>query len=141
MRKIEPYELWIGHAGDLQNVPGVLAQGIAVVMELAGSEASAKLPRDIVHIRIPLSDGGENRQALLKLTIDAVACMLSDHIPTLVACSAGLSRSVAIASVAVAIHEKRPFKATLLDVCQSHPADVAPLLVNQIEDVLNCSRY
>ena len=67
--------------------------------------------------------------------------MLSDRIPTLIACSAGLSRSVAIASAAVAVHLKRPFKDTLLEVCQSHPADVAPLLVNQIEDVFNSSRY
>ncbi len=136
MRKIEPYELWIGHAGDLQNVPDVLGQGIAAVVELAGNEASAKLPRDIVHIRIPLSDGGDNTPALLQLAVHSVACMLNARIPTLVACSAGLSRSVAIASAAVAVHKKKPFKRTLLDVCQNHPADVAPHLVNQIDEML-----
>jgi hypothetical protein len=136
MRKIVPYELWIGHAGDLQNVPSVLGQGIAVVMELADSEVPAKLPRDIIHLRIPLSDGGDNTPALLQLAVHSVASMLNARMPTLVACSAGLSRSVAIASAAVAVHEKRPFESTLLDVCQNHPADVAPRLVNQIDEML-----
>lgn len=129
MRRIENRPLWIGHAGDLRDPSSVLALGIEAVVEVADNEQLAVLPRELVRLRFPLSDGYENKEWLVRSAVDSVSTLLSAHIPTLVCCSNGLSRSVCVAAGALAVVERKPFDAMLIEVAGGGPADVSPGLI------------
>jgi hypothetical protein len=60
MRQIVGRKLWIGNAGDLRDPRAVCAAGIEAIVELADNEQLATLPRDLIRLRFPLSDGGAN---------------------------------------------------------------------------------
>lgn len=132
MRQIGNRRLWIGHAGDLRDARAVLDAGIEAVVELADNEPFAVLPRELVRCRFPLSDGGDNLAWLLRLAAESVAALLRAGIPTLVGCSAGMSRSVCIAAGGIAIVEQRPLRDVLSEVVGSGPADVSPRLYEQL---------
>ncbi|MFL5329027.1 MAG: dual specificity protein phosphatase family protein [Gemmataceae bacterium] len=136
MREIQNRCLWLGHAGDLRDPAAVLSVGISAVVELADSEPPAAFPRDVIHCRFPLSDGGENAQWLLGLAVETVAALLKSKVLTLVCCSAGLSRSVAIAAAAISAVESRPLAECLTLVARRGPADVSPNFWHQIQMML-----
>ncbi|MFX8972798.1 hypothetical protein ABTN24_20100, partial [Acinetobacter baumannii] len=80
--------------------------GIMAVVELADSEKSVELPREIVRCRFPLSDGGDNPPWLLRLAADTVAALIRADVPTAVCCSAGVSRSVCVVAAATSLIER-----------------------------------
>lgn len=135
MHKIEPYQLWLGHVGDVRDLRNVLSLGIAAIVDLAANEAPAKLTRDLVYCRFPLVDGAGNPPSLLRLAIETTAHLIEAEIPTLVYCSAGMSRSPAIAAGALAVVTEMP-----ADECLSKliglGGDVSPALWCDIRQVL-----
>ena len=137
MRQIGARQLWIGNAGDLRNPRLVLDVGIEAVIELADNEPFAGLPRELVRCRYPLSDGGDNPPWLLRLAAESVAALMMADTPTLVCCSAGMSRSVCVAAGGIAIVEKRPLGEVLIEVVGSGPADVSPQLFEQLRQALS----
>jgi protein-tyrosine phosphatase len=136
MRQVSGRALWLGHAGDLRDARAVLAAGVEAVIEVAASEPMAPLPRGLVRCRFPLADGGDNPPWLLRLAVESVAALLRAGVPTLVACSAGLSRSVGIAAAAVALAAGRPLAESLREVVGTGPADVSPAMFAQLRDVV-----
>jgi hypothetical protein len=96
MRPIEADLLWIGHAGDLREPRAILSAGVEAVVELADNEPGATLPRELIRLRFPLSDGGGNPPWLLRLASNSLAALIEAHVPALVCCSNGMSRSVCI---------------------------------------------
>ena len=128
--------MWLGNAGDLRDPRNLLDQGIDAVIELADNELSTVLPRELIHCRFPLSDGGENPSWLLRLACESVAALLRANVPTLVCCSNGLSRSVCIAAGGIALAEDRPLKESLSLVANSGPADVSPELFKQLQNAI-----
>ncbi len=140
MRQISHRPLWIGHVGDLCDARAIMDAGIEAIIELADNEPFAGLPRELVRFRFPLSDGGDNPAWLLRLAVESVATLLRVGIPTLVCCSAGMSRSVCISAGGIANHEKRPFRDVLIEVTDSGPADVSPRLFGQIQQVMSGSQ-
>ena len=139
MRKIKGRRLWLGNAGDLSAPTAVIDAEVEAVVELADSEPMAMLPRELVRYRFPLSDGGDNALALLRLASDSVARLLREGVPTLVCCSAGMSRSICVAAAGIAIAEGRPLMDALTLVVDSGPADVSPLLLAQMRRALTSS--
>jgi hypothetical protein len=137
MRSIPGRKLWIGNAGDLRDPRAALAAGVEAVVELADSEPPAALPRDIIRYRFPISDGGENPTWLLCLAVEAVTALVRAEVPTLVACSAGMSRSPAIIACAMAILERRPAAEVLCHVASGGPVDVSPGLWRQLLTVVD----
>ena len=133
MRQIIPDRLWIGNAHDIQDVRGVLSLGIRAVVDLAASEVPVQYPRDIAYCRLPLNDGSENEPAVLRLAIYSAAEFVRGGMPTLVACSAGMSRSPAIVAAALAIVEGQEPDETLQRIAASGPHDVAPALWDEIK--------
>lgn len=133
MRQVAGYELWLGNSGDLQDARAVMATGIEAMVELADSEPLAILPRELVRCRFPLSDGGDNPAWLLQLAAESVAALLRARVPTLVCCSAGMSRSVCVAAAGIALVEGQPLSQTLAAIVESGPADVSPGLFMQIQ--------
>ena len=58
------------------------------------------LLRQLIHIRFPLNDAGGNDPAVLLLTVQTLGDLQNSETRTLVACSAGMSRSPIIAAFA-----------------------------------------
>ena len=100
MRKIEPYSLWVGNVGDVWDLRRVHEEGIAALVDLAVNEPPAKVTRELVYCRFPLVDGLGNATWLLRTAIETTAALVARRVPTLVYCSAGLSRSRLIAAAA-----------------------------------------
>jgi protein-tyrosine phosphatase len=134
MRPIEGYPLWLGHVGDVADPRGVVAAGVIAVVDLALNEPPAVLPRDRTYCRFPLIDGTGNPSWLLRVAAETVASLLRSGAPTLVYCSAGLSRSPCIAGAAVALVRGCPLDDGLKFVLQSGPADVSPGLWSEIRE-------
>ena len=136
-RKIAPYPLWIGNAGDVRCVQILIDHGIQAVVDLAANEPVASLPREFVYLRFPLLDGEGNDPRILRAAVNSVVELLLQNIPTLVACSAGMSRSPAITAAAIATLTGRDPNDCLNECVASGPADVSPSLWNDIVTSLN----
>jgi len=136
MREILPNLLWIGNAHDARDVRRVLDLGIAAVIDLALEEPAVPLTREIIYCRLPLIDGAENQPVVLEIAVKTVARLISEEIPTLVACSAGMSRSPAIVAAALSQVRHTDFEAELKQLALNYPSDVAPGLWNRLEELL-----
>ncbi len=126
MHNIHNYRLWIGHSGDGRDLAAILRAGIEVVVQLAMEETPLILTHELVSFRIPLLDGAENSQRDLRLAVDIVSKLMRDFRPTLVCCSAGMSRSPAIVACAMAALEGRAPEECLLRLSETMPVDVSP---------------
>jgi protein-tyrosine phosphatase len=104
MRQIHNELLWTGNARDARDVQSMFDSGISAVVDLAYEELPAQLPRQLVYCRFPIVDGAGNDPALLRLALSTTVELLRAETRTLVACSAGMSRSPTIAICAVAVH-------------------------------------
>jgi len=136
MRQMRGRRLWIGNAGDLRDPRSLLAAGVMAVVELADNEPPATLPRELVRLRFPLADGGDNPEWLLRLAVNSVVALLDADVPTLIACSCGLNRSVCLAAAALAPKDGLHFEEMLLNVAKAGPADVSPRLAAQFQAAL-----
>lgn len=125
MRQIHPHALWLGHVGDVRDWRAVFDAGIQAIVDLAGNEAPAVPPRELIYHRFPLVDGAGNPDWLLKLACRTVADLLSIDIPVLVYCSAGMSRSPAIAAAAIANATQQPLDRALATVRQAGNVDIS----------------
>jgi protein-tyrosine phosphatase len=136
MYQIPPYPLWLGHVGDVRDLRGVLTAGIVAMVDLALNEAPAVVPRELVYCRFPLVDGAGNPAWLLRAAIETTVELLRSDVPTLVYCSAGMSRSPAVAAAAVSLISGQPPNACLAAIRESGVSDVSPALWQEITAVL-----
>jgi hypothetical protein len=136
VRRITPYSLWLGHAGDAQDLRGLFAAGIRALVDVALNESPGTLARELVYCRFPLLDGAGNPPWLLRSAIEMVAGLVRSATPTLVYCGAGMSRSPAIAAAALARAQGRPLAECLRDVVQCGPCDLSPALWRDVVELL-----
>ena len=135
MIQIEPHLLWLGHAGDCRDAIKIMDAGIEAVVQLAIEEPPAQMPREIVFVRIPLHDGSDNSPDTLRFAVKTVEHLLASNVRTLLCCSAGMSRSPAIAAFALArINGQTPTE-SLEQVRRHRGTDVSPKLW---QDLLAC---
>ena len=137
MRLVPTYSLWIGNAGDARRVAGLIELGIVAVVDLAANEPVASLPREFIYCRFPLLDGVGNESGMLRSAIETISGMLRNNVPTLVACSAGMSRSPALAAAAISRLNHRDANECLLECIEGGAADVSPGLWNDILKVMS----
>jgi len=135
MHEVLPGRLWIGNAGDGRNPEHLLEVGIAAVMNLATEEPSPALPRSMVYCRFPIMDGEQDSLAILAAAIETLAFLLRNQIPTLVYCSAGMSRSPAIAAAALSIVQGGSPNDRLREILAGHPRDLSPQLWEAVQRV------
>lgn len=133
MRPIIPDLLWIGNALDLRDVRATLSLGVRAVVDLAANEPPVQYPHDIAYCRLPLIDGEENTSVILRLAVSSTVQFVKARVPTLVACSAGMSRSPAVIAAALALVEKQPPDDVLKRIASAGPLDVAPALWDEIK--------
>lgn len=135
IRSVLDQRLFIGNALDARNVPSLHQYDIRAVVDLAINEAPAALPRDFIYCRFPLNDGGGNESVFLSLAIESVMGLVRSQKRTLVACSAGMSRSPVICAAAMAVVLGRDPDECLLEVVANAPHDVSPLLWTDVKSV------
>ncbi|MGZ0170831.1 MAG: protein-tyrosine phosphatase family protein [Planctomycetales bacterium] len=104
MREVHSACLWTGHAREARDARAIFDTGISVVVDLAYEEPPAQLPRQLVYCRFPIVDGAGNDPTLLRLALSTTVELLRAGTRTLVACSAGMSRSPTFAICALAVH-------------------------------------
>src|SRR5438128_271779 len=109
MNQFVPHLLWLGHAGDGRDFRRLFDSGIKALIDLAMEEPPTQPPRELIYCRFPLLDGAGNDAQLLLLATQTVMALLQRHVPTLVCCANGMSRSPAIAAAALALlHDEAP---------------------------------
>ncbi len=135
MHRFEPYQLWLGHAGDLAGVRSILDAGICAVVDLALNEPAPHLPRDMIYCRFPLVDGTGNEPWILLSAIRMTAAFLKLGVPMLVCCSAGLSRGPAIVAAALSVVTHKAPEDCLRQVSKSVSHDVSPGFWNEVVGV------
>ena len=104
MHELHPNLLWLGHAFDVREPRPLFDAGITAVVDVAFEEPPAELPRQLLYLRFPLNDGGGNGSPVLRLAVQSLVDLLHTETRTIVACSAGMSRSPTIAVFALACH-------------------------------------
>ena len=129
MRRIDGQVLWIGNASDARNVSQVLAAGIEAIVDLAMMCEPVKPTRELVYLRFPLVDGGDNPPWLICAAVHAVEGLVRLRISTLVACDGGMSRAPVVAAAALWFSTPtRSPDEVLRTVTATGPADVHPVL-------------
>lgn len=129
MRRVAELPLWICTARDARDIRGVLDLGIEAVVDLATDEPPIHPTRELVYLRFPLVDREGNPAWVLRLAVDAVVGLLAAGVPTLVASSAGASRSPVIAAMAIAKREGIRPEVALLRIGHG---DVSPALWREV---------
>ena len=104
MHEIHPNLLWIGHAIDVREPQPIFNAGITAVIDVAYEEPPAQIPRQLTYCRFPLNDGGGNDPKILLQTLMTATDFLRSNTRTIIACSAGMSRSPTVAAFALAHH-------------------------------------
>jgi hypothetical protein len=135
MRRLEPYLLWIGHAGDGRNFRVLFDEGIRAVVQLALEETPLAAPRELMVLRIPLVDGG-NDQQVLRFAVTAVEQIIRARISALVCCGAGMSRSPAVTAIALSRIEGRSPQECLERITRNQAADVSTSLWSELVDLV-----
>lgn len=136
MREIISQTLWIGNARDARDVKSVLDLGISAIIDLAMEEPPVTFPREIIYCRLPLVDGEENNPSVLQTAIETLVRFIHAEVPTLVACSGGMSRSPAIVAAALSKINVTSFDEAIKQIASIGPCDVAPGLWNEIQTLL-----
>src|SRR5260370_23604920 len=113
MNQIQPSALWLGHAGHGRDFREIFEADIKAVLYLAAEEEPPQPPRGLICCFYPLLDSTGNETHLLFLAVSTTATLLKLQVPTLLCCSAGLSRSPAIAAAALAVLHQQPAEAWL----------------------------
>ena len=136
MRCITANHLWIGNAIDARTPVRLHEIGIVAVVDLAVDEPIAQLSREMVYCRFPLLDGAGNDPAVLRAAAETTASLIRDKVPTLVSCSAGMSRSPAIVAAATALVRQTDPDECLLELIDAAPRDVSPPLWAELKAAL-----
>ena len=128
MREIIPQKLWIGNATDARDVSRIHDRRIRAIVDLACEEPLPQLTRDLTYCRFPIVDGHGNAAELLSAAITTNILLICKQIPSLVACSAGMSRSPAIVAASLALVRGQSPDAVLRELIDGYPHDVSPPL-------------
>jgi protein-tyrosine phosphatase len=132
MRQVHGTSLWIGNAGDLRKPASIFDNGIEAVIDVAEEEPVSTLPRSLNYIRLPLADDASNTTWKVELAIETAANLLRRKVSMLIACSAGLSRSLCVAAGAIARVRRTDPHEALAEVIASGPADISPGFWEQV---------
>ncbi|MCA8993881.1 MAG: dual specificity protein phosphatase family protein [Planctomycetaceae bacterium] len=132
MQKIPSFPLWIGNTGDGRDHRVLAKCGVHAVLQLAGEEPALEPPLDVMHFRIPILDSVGNISHRLILASNVLTTLLTNNITTLVCCSDGNGRSLAIAACAIGqLNGQTPFD-SLKFVQEHHATSISAGLWNDL---------
>jgi len=136
MRRIGNRALWIGPALNAAGLRSVYEHDIKALVDLAINEPIPQLTRELIYCRFPIVDGSGNRPELLRIAVMTTADLIRSGTPTLVFCSAGMSRSPAIAATALSVATGQSPADCLAEVFGSGPRDLSPPLWQDLVQLL-----
>jgi protein-tyrosine phosphatase len=125
-------QLWQGHSGDTRDLRRLREQGIEALIDLALPDPPLAIGREVTYCRFPIEDGGGNPLRLIRAALDTTASLIRSQTPTLIFCSAGVSRSPSIAAGALSLALTISPQDALATVTTGAPADVSPALWAQV---------
>lgn len=137
IRNVLPDLLWIGNCADGRNVDGLRSLGIEAVVDLAAEELSALLPRDFVYLRMPLVDGGDNTDEVIRLAVETTRLSVQAAHRTLICCSAGLSRLPLVAAAVASLEKGESLETVLGQINQLGPLDPSSQLLSHLKRILD----
>jgi len=137
MYEIHPNLFWVGHALDIREPRGLFDAGITAVVDVAFEELPAQLPRQLIYCRFPLNDGGGNAPSVLTQTVQTLVDLLSSGTRTVVACSAGMSRSPTIAAFSLAAHLSQEPNDVITRIADIKSLELKRALWNDVADVFS----
>jgi protein-tyrosine phosphatase len=137
IRAVHSNLLHVGNALDARDLKLLYDNGIRAVVDLAINELPAQLRRELVYCRFPLNDGDGNSDASITLAIRTIASLIRNQTPTLVACSAGMSRAPSIAAASISLVTGRDPDECLMKLITDTPNDVSPILWAHVKRVYN----
>ena len=128
MHEIHQNLLWIGHAFDVREPRQLFDVGITAVVDVAYEEPPAQIPRQLTYCRFPLNDGGGNDPKTVLQLLLTTTDFMRFNTRTIIACSAGLSRSPTVAAFALAHHLNRSPEDVIAGIAQTRPLELKPAL-------------
>ncbi|MEZ5941053.1 MAG: hypothetical protein R3C18_06660 [Planctomycetaceae bacterium] len=132
MHKIPSFPLWIGDTNDGRDHKVLAKCGVQAVLQLAGEEPALELPLDVLQFRIPILDSVGNISHRLILASNLLTTLLANDMTTLVCCSEGNGRSLAIATCAIGqMNGQTPFDC-LKFVQENHATNISAGLWNDL---------
>ena len=134
MHEILPSQLWLGNAMDVRDLRRIHDIGISAIIDLALEEGVPQLRRELIYCRFPIVDGASNAPELLIAAIETAASFIRKRVPTLVACSAGMSRSPSIVAAALSVVRDESPDDVMLQLVAGHPHDVSPVLWTDVKE-------
>ena len=129
--------LWIGNACDLRNPKSLFDACISAVVDVAYEEEPARLPRELLYCRFPIFDGSGNDAVVLRQSVQTIVDLLGARTRTIVTCSAGMSRSPAIAAAALAVHLGDSPDAVIQRIGDAKGLEVSSSLWSELLSVLS----
>jgi predicted protein tyrosine phosphatase len=137
IREIYGDLVFLGNALDARDLRGLHDHRIEAVVDLAINEPPAQPARDMIYCRFPLVDGDGNSNAIIEAALRCLLALIENNVRTVVSCSAGMSRSPAVAAAAIAIVTGCSPDETLVMITRNAPHDVSPILWSRITAVYN----
>jgi protein-tyrosine phosphatase len=140
MREILPRILWLGNSKDVKDIHRLMELGVLAVVDLAYEELPPMLPRSLAYCRFPILDGQQSSMQILVTAIETVVALLKKGIPTFIYCSAGMSRTPAIAAAALSLLDGGALEDHLRKVVAGHPHDISPQLWEEVKEACKMAR-
>ncbi|TWT32643.1 protein-tyrosine phosphatase family protein [Blastopirellula retiformator] len=128
MQELLRHRFWIANVVEARDLRRLHDLGAVAICDLAMEEPPIPLTRELIYCRIPILDGSGNSPATLKLAVATVVRLLDEQTPTLLFCSAGMSRSPSVAAIALAQVESRSPDEVLAELAERMPLQVSPHL-------------
>ena len=135
IRATEHKWLFVGDAINARDLRQLYDHDIAAVVDLAANEPPAQLGRDHIYCRFPLHDDESNCPQLIGLAIGCVRSLILRDTRTLVACSAGMSRSPVVASAAISLVTGVSLDDSLAAVLLNAPQGVSPAFLSSFASI------
>ena len=135
IRAIFEDRLFLGNAMDARDLRSLYENRIAAVLDLAINERPAQLAHEMIYCRFPIMDGDGSSDAMITVAIRCIMLLVETKQRTLIACSAGMSRSPAISAAAIALITKQSPEQCLLDIVTGAPHDVSSTLWSRVKSV------
>jgi len=128
--------LFVGTAEDASDASTLRDHDIAVVVSLTHTGPPGDIPADVTLVNVPMMDGPQNSRTAFETAVGDVLSRLDAGEVTLVHCSAGASRSPAVAATALAIHTNRDLTTVFEQIQDRRPvADPHDALLRQAATV------
>jgi atypical dual specificity phosphatase len=98
--------LFVGTAEDAGNQALTGEYDIEVIVSLTHESPDDWFPSDLMVVRLPMKDGPQNDQQIFEQAVNRVLSRLRAGDKILIHCSAGASRSPAVAATALALYNE-----------------------------------